>query len=49
MEPDEPGKDAAQASSFGQKAGKPGLKETQREDPKNTERITTLRWPGSDV
>lgn len=49
MEPDEPGNNAAQTSSFGPKAGKPGLKETQRKDPKNAERIKTLRWPGSDV
>lgn len=49
VEPVEPGKDAAQASRFGHKASKADWKETQRKDPKNTERITSLWWPGSDV
>ena len=49
MEPVEPGEDAAQASPFGHKTGKADWKETQRKDPENTERITSLRWPGSEV
>lgn len=49
VKPVEPGEDAAQASPCGHKTGKTDWKETHRKDTKSTERITSLRWPGSDV